>query len=444
MRLVAWRRGLDIPRGVGIPSTSAGAALKDLTGGNSVGVSGKGEPQPLYRKLSSGERVRATKGDALGWRLRIRDPKRTGSQPERSFYGTYKAAVIELSKMEEKLARGEMLPLRKGPLTIADAAELWLDAYRWSGRISTTHSGKPNRPYSTWSKAKVQVRTYILPRIGPDVRVSALSKRDVERVLTQMKEDGYKPASILTTVSVLKSLFRDLEILEITPTNYAAGVSGNWTTNLEKSPASLKIPSINELYDVTMALDRNWPGHGFIIMALASTGLRWAEFAALEWRDIDFEKKIIMVRRSATESGGRRSVSNQLKSRSSRRNIILIQNAEGALTRLNRVRLENKAKYPQYNWDRIVNGTRGGYISYKTWQRHLQVAKRECESDITAHDLRHTFASLLFAQNESVQLISEMMGHSSSRITEKTYIHLINRSREEDAKRINSKRFFQP
>ena len=41
------------------------------------------------------------------------------------------------------------------------------------------------------------------------------------------------------------------------------------------------------------------------------------------------------------------------------------------------------------------------------------------------HSLRHTFASLLFASGANVRTVSELMGHSSTYITENIYIHLI-------------------
>jgi integrase len=44
---------------------------------------------------------------------------------------------------------------------------------------------------------------------------------------------------------------------------------------------------------------------------------------------------------------------------------------------------------------------------------------------IRIHDLRHTFASLLLQQGESVVYVKEQLGHSSIQITVDTYGHLI-------------------
>jgi integrase len=41
------------------------------------------------------------------------------------------------------------------------------------------------------------------------------------------------------------------------------------------------------------------------------------------------------------------------------------------------------------------------------------------------HDLRHTYASLLIQQSESLAFVKEQMGHHSIKITVDTYGHLM-------------------
>ena len=45
-------------------------------------------------------------------------------------------------------------------------------------------------------------------------------------------------------------------------------------------------------------------------------------------------------------------------------------------------------------------------------------------SGVGLHTLRHTFASLLIAQGESIKYVSRQMGHASIQITADTYGHL--------------------
>ena len=53
------------------------------------------------------------------------------------------------------------------------------------------------------------------------------------------------------------------------------------------------------------------------------------------------------------------------------------------------------------------------------------------------HDLRHSFASLLIHQGESVKYVQTQMGHSSSKVTLDRYGHLYPEVHQEAAKRLD-------
>ena len=52
-----------------------------------------------------------------------------------------------------------------------------------------------------------------------------------------------------------------------------------------------------------------------------------------------------------------------------------------------------------------------------------------------AHVLRHTFASMLFANGIDIKIISSLLGHSGVQITYDTYVHII---REQQIQAIQS------
>jgi integrase len=58
----------------------------------------------------------------------------------------------------------------------------------------------------------------------------------------------------------------------------------------------------------------------------------------------------------------------------------------------------------------------------RVWPKIL--AKAELRT-IRIHDLRHTYASLLIGQGESLAYVKEQMGHHSIRVTVDTYGHLV-------------------
>lgn len=59
---------------------------------------------------------------------------------------------------------------------------------------------------------------------------------------------------------------------------------------------------------------------------------------------------------------------------------------------------------------------------YWVWRPLLAKAKLR---HIRVHDLRHTFASLLIQNGESLAYVKEQLGHSSIQITVDTYGHLV-------------------
>lgn len=56
--------------------------------------------------------------------------------------------------------------------------------------------------------------------------------------------------------------------------------------------------------------------------------------------------------------------------------------------------------------------TASAALAYRVWQFRF-------------HDIRHTFASLLLAQGESLHYVKEQMGHASIQTTVDVYGHLV-------------------
>jgi integrase len=55
---------------------------------------------------------------------------------------------------------------------------------------------------------------------------------------------------------------------------------------------------------------------------------------------------------------------------------------------------------------------------------------------VSFHSLRHAFASRMISPGISATVLARLMGHESSVITERRYIHLFDAQRTDDAVRI--------
>jgi integrase len=132
----------------------------------------------------------------------------------------------------------------------------------------------------------------------------------------------------------------------------------------------------------------------FLHLALA-TGMRFNELAALEWRDVDFLKKNIYVRRSKTAAGIRD---------------ISINNSDiKVLTEMRRQTTEKHGISELIFRSREGNGVDYGNF---TKRRFLPLVKRIGLAEVRFHDLRRTHATMLVLAGFDPMTITQRMGHS--------------------------------
>ncbi|MDN6967220.1 hypothetical protein FCS83_01305 [Oenococcus sp. UCMA 17063] len=58
---------------------------------------------------------------------------------------------------------------------------------------------------------------------------------------------------------------------------------------------------------------------------------------------------------------------------------------------------------------------------------------------VTFHALRHSHASLLLADDVSIQYVSERLGHANIAITETVYVHLLENKRASEERKAMEK-----
>ncbi len=74
----------------------------------------------------------------------------------------------------------------------------------------------------------------------------------------------------------------------------------------------------------------------------------------------------------------------------------------------------------------VFPGTRGGRLNYGWFRRQIwDPAVERTKLNVTFHDLRHAFASLLLAFGYTILYVSQQLGHSSAKITLDTYGHIL-------------------
>ena len=175
---------------------------------------------------------------------------------------------------------------------------------------------------------------------------------------------------------------------------------------------------------------------GYAALFILNTGLRVGEAVAVTWNDIDFSTNTLSITKNLvrvkardkdgkTTGGGVAILQDSPKTKKSRRTVPL-----------NKAAIEI-ARYmqscPGYDPDGfIIHSKYGKPISASSLDRCIEkICKAAGIRKISAHTLRHTFATKLFEKKVDVKIISEILGHTSTEVTYRIYIHVIEQLKRE-------------
>ena len=169
-----------------------------------------------------------------------------------------------------------------------------------------------------------------------------------------------------------------------------------------------------------------------------TAGLRPGELLALKWEDLD--RASLSVRRSLSEDEDGPVLRNETKTSRDRR-LELVPVAVETLRRHRKRQNEERLRYAGL-WkeeDLVFPSTTGTIMRRNNLTRrsYKPLLRAAALPDIRLYDLRHTFATLMFENNEQLKLVSEMLGHASIKQTADTYTHVAPTIHREAAKRLN-------
>ena len=154
-----------------------------------------------------------------------------------------------------------------------------------------------------------------------------------------------------------------------------------------------------------------------LFLLMARTGLRLGEALALQWTDLDFQGRTLRVARNLSggqvgtpKSGAGRDVDVSRCSRADSGGL------PGPEDRSPPARLVRDATLDLLHAHRAPLPPR---VIQRAFARVLTKAK--LPEHFTPHCLRHTFASILISEGESLAYVQRMLGHTSIKLTVDLY-----------------------
>ena len=136
----------------------------------------------------------------------------------------------------------------------------------------------------------------------------------------------------------------------------------------------------------------------FPVIALY-TGLRKGEILALQWKDIDLERDLIHVRKSVYHEGDRAYIKSP-KTKNSTRVVPIIAPLKEEL-------LKHIGKSESY----VISDTGDKPLTNRRYLTLYKHYKEQTGINCTAHQLRHSFATIAIEHGADAKTVQELLGH---------------------------------
>lgn len=250
--------------------------------------------------------------------------------------------------------------------------------------------------------------------------------------LNKAKAQGYSH-TVVNSIKVIYSGILNYAVAhDLIPFNPALSVK--LPKNLPKGKRCA--PTEKEIQTIIAHKDDEF---GFFAFFLLCTGLRKGEALALEKHDIDLQKKQITVTKALTMSNyTSRPKVKEPKTESGTRTVPIIDILIDPLQK----QMKGKSRYlfPA----RPYHGHPGGGLMTETnydtaWRNYCEGAGliADGKPSVTAHQLRHATASLLFECGVDVYTAQRILGHANVSTTMEIYTELREKQQAKSIKQFN-------
>ena len=170
---------------------------------------------------------------------------------------------------------------------------------------------------------------------------------------------------------------------------------------------------------------------------LAFTGMRKGEALALNWSDIDFDKKLVHITKGVVLDENETPIISTTKTKKSVRTVSV--DAETIAT-LRRWKLEQAKELMSIGINSLnKHQLLFTYDNNKLYRPSYsncwleQIIRKYNLKKITMHGFRHSHCSLLFEMGTPIQVVQERLGHSNIKTTMDIYTHVTEKQRDEIA-----------
>lgn len=341
-----------------------------------------------------------------------------GSYKRKTVYGkTQKELDAKISELLHQISIGIRID---DDSTFSEVADIWIKNYRVVNNTA-------------WAQTQERItRQHLIPYLG-NIKVKQLTKFDLQSLMNIMRDNGLSTSTMKKVRDIAAQIIEVAVDKKIVLTNPFKGV-----TVAEIAPKERRALTEEEIDRIT----RTWKGHrmGHAAMVMLFCGLRRGEIVALDWSDFDFTAKVIHVTKSVIFDKNQPVIKGP-KSKAGIRDVPL---PDFLITMLKGLHKESTVFLTSQQGERM---TLTAYMrAWSSYEHYLNIQagghdgsrsrkKLVAVDHITAHMLRHTYASLLYEAGVDLKSAQRILGHSDIETTMEIYTHL---TKKKEAQAIDS------
>lgn len=359
---------------------------------------------------------------------------------------------------------------------------------RWIGQVTvgTNENGKPKRR-SVYGKTKKEVRekmiviqsdvlhmTYVDPTqitvydyieslIEEDKRMNIVSdssynrKKSYLKIIkkypisnckltdvteTHIKElyegiTDYSESIINKVVALIKRCFRESARIGITKNNTADGIR---KPKSDKQTVKVRALTVDEQKKLLNVLSTQNIKYDVMYYTMLLTGMRMGEICALDYNDVNFDFKVITIRRSATlDEDNNPIIGKTTKTRAGIRKIPISEQLIPILKKYAETWKPNKDNlfFWDYDSDTMIYTSRLNMALHRLFEEY-DIIDKTVPGKVSQHSLRHTYATRAIESGVAPKIIMQLLGHSDIKITLNTYCDAFNDFQEQQLKNMQT------